>query len=142
MIGALGRRHGDWIRRLAATVHCYDSLFIAMECVACERPIDSALQSVAARNVGAGFCDNCKQNQSDDVTPDMSKSFDSRALSFKENPALNDLDWHVVEVLKYSNHFAENESIANALLNSCTPESLKEARYVLLCRAINDIQEG
>ena len=146
MYGALGRRHGDWIRRLAATVHCYDSLLAmattnVMECCVCDKKIDGNAESASARYVQAGFCDECIQSRSLEHTEISRSLFERRAYSFKEHPVLSDIDWDVAEVLKYSLG-QENDAIALALVKQCTQSVLKEARFDLLCMVIYSIHEG
>ena len=112
-----------------------------MECITCDAEIDGYGESAAARYVGAGFCDRCILSRSPDHTQQATALFQLRAYSFKEHPVLSEIDWDVAEVLKFSIG-QENDSIALALVKSCTPSVLLDSRFDLLCRVIDNIHEG
>ena len=106
----------------------------------CEKKIDGHAESASARYVGAGFCDECIQSKSLGNNATARSYFEQRAYSFKEHPALQEINWKVSEVLRFSTG-QENDAIAMALLKSCEISDLKEARYELLCRVIDNINE-
>ena len=112
-----------------------------MQCVTCDQDIDGHAESAAARYVGAGFCDQCIQSRSMERSETTRSLFERRAYSFKEHPALSEINSSVSEVLRYSMG-QENDAIAIALIKQCDISALKEARFELLCRVIDNIHEG
>ena len=113
---------------------------IKMQCVTCDRDIDGQAESAAARYVGAGFCDECivsKSVDSEIAGPYM----ELRAYPLKDFPILGEIDWNVSQVLKHSAEQAK-DAIAIALVNTIPPPTLKEARFDLMCKAIQMIHDG
>ena len=111
-----------------------------MECVTCDAPINGYAESAAARYVGAGFCDACILSQSIDAEiagPQLEK----RAYSLKDFPILGEIDWDVAQVLKHS-YGQSTEAIAIALADNILPPTLKDARYELMCKSLENINEG
>ena len=112
-----------------------------MECVLCDKTIDGHGETAAARYCGAGFCDDCLLNTSPSHTEKARSCFEQRAYSFREHPVLCEINSEVSEVLKYSIG-QESDSIAMALIKQCDIATLKESRFDLLCRVIDNIHEG
>ena len=136
-------------RLLNIQTSCYLALFILctamasprrMECVTCDAPINGYAESAAARYVGAGFCDACILSKSIDAEiagPQLEK----RAYSLKDFPILGEIDWDVAQVLKHS-YGQSSEALAFALADNIPPPTLKEARYELMCKTVENINEG
>ena len=112
-----------------------------MECVMCDTTIDGHGETAAARYCGAGFCDACLMNRSLSHSEQARSFFTMRAYSFKEHPVLCEINSEVSEVLRFSVG-QENDSIALALTKQCGITVLRDCRFDLLCKVIDQIHEA
>ena len=112
-----------------------------MECVICDKTIDGHGETAAARYCGAGFCDACILNRSLSHSEEARSLFEQRGYSFKEHPVLCELNSEVSDVLRYSVG-QENDSIALALTKQCEITVLRDCRFDLLCKVIDQIHEA
>ena len=112
-----------------------------MECVLCNTTIDGHGETAAARYCGAGFCDACLMNRSFSHSQQAQSFFEMRAYSFKEHPVLCEINSEVSEVLRFSVG-QENDSIALALTKQCDIPVLRDCRFDLLCKLIDQIHES